>query len=251
MFMAQLDGAVVVLAMPSMGHSFHVTPTAVTAGITSYLMVQVAVIPASGWMADHLGAKRVFATSIVLFALNVHTVCDVHICGAVYRGASAAGRCGRHHDAGQSNCAAADHTPTSVAAGHQHQQRVHAAGADAGSGAGRTDHRIRLLAVDFPAQRARGRDRRRGGLEIHSLTRRDPEQAVRFSRLWPVCAGEHAAVVRHGAAWRESDEMAISGIAAGSRTIDQRTDPAASANPSAPHHSSGRRQNSELSGSRL
>ena len=68
MFMAQLDGAVVVLAMPSMGDSFHVTPVAVTAGITSFLMVQVAVIPASGWIADHLGAKRVFATSILLFA---------------------------------------------------------------------------------------------------------------------------------------------------------------------------------------
>ena len=70
MFMAQLDGAVVVLAMPSMGGSFHVTPVAVTAGITSYLMVQVAVIPASGWIADHLGARRVFAASILLFAVT-------------------------------------------------------------------------------------------------------------------------------------------------------------------------------------
>ncbi|MEJ0008884.1 MAG: MFS transporter [Steroidobacteraceae bacterium] len=70
MFMAQLDGAVVVLAMPSIGHSFQVTPIEITAGITSYLMVQVAVIPASGWIADHLGAKRVFAISILLFALT-------------------------------------------------------------------------------------------------------------------------------------------------------------------------------------
>ena len=70
MFMAQLDGAVVVLAMPSMGASFHVPAVAVTAGITSYLMVQVAVIPASGWIADRWGAKRVFAASIVLFALT-------------------------------------------------------------------------------------------------------------------------------------------------------------------------------------
>jgi len=70
MFMAQLDGAVVVLAMPSMGASFHVPAVAVTAGITSYLMVQVAVIPASGWIADRWSAKRVFAASIVLFALT-------------------------------------------------------------------------------------------------------------------------------------------------------------------------------------
>jgi EmrB/QacA subfamily drug resistance transporter len=70
MFMAQLDGAVVVLAMPSMGHSFHVTAVEVTAGITSYLMVQVAIIPASGWIADHLGAKRVFGASILLFAVT-------------------------------------------------------------------------------------------------------------------------------------------------------------------------------------
>ena len=70
MFMAQLDGAVVVLAMPSMGASFHVSAVAVTAGITSYLMVQVAIIPASGWIADRWGARRVFASSIVLFALT-------------------------------------------------------------------------------------------------------------------------------------------------------------------------------------
>ncbi len=70
MFMAQLDGAVVVLAMPSMGASFHVSAVAVTAGITSYLMVQVAVIPASGWIADRWSAKRVFGASIVLFALT-------------------------------------------------------------------------------------------------------------------------------------------------------------------------------------
>jgi EmrB/QacA subfamily drug resistance transporter len=70
MFMAQLDGAVVVLAMPSMGASFHVSAVAVTAGITSYLMVQVAIIPASGWIADRWGARRVFAASIVLFALT-------------------------------------------------------------------------------------------------------------------------------------------------------------------------------------
>lgn len=70
MFMAQLDGAVVVLALPSMGHSFNVAPVAVSSGITSYLMVQVALMPTSGWAVDHLGARRVFAASIVMFALT-------------------------------------------------------------------------------------------------------------------------------------------------------------------------------------
>ncbi len=70
MFMAQLDGAVVVLALPSMGHSFNVPPVAVSSGITSYLMVQVALMPTSGWIADHLGARRVFAIAIVMFALT-------------------------------------------------------------------------------------------------------------------------------------------------------------------------------------
>lgn len=53
-----------------MGHSFNVAPVAVSSGITSYLMVQVALMPTSGWIADHLGARRVFATSIVMFALT-------------------------------------------------------------------------------------------------------------------------------------------------------------------------------------
>lgn len=87
-FMAQLDGAVVVLAMPSMGRSFHVTAVEVTAGITSYLMVQVAIIPASGWLAEHLGAKRVFATSILLFAVT-SALCAACTSEAQFTGARA------------------------------------------------------------------------------------------------------------------------------------------------------------------
>jgi EmrB/QacA subfamily drug resistance transporter len=66
-FMEQLDSTIIVLALPQMAESFGRRPVDLSLGITAYLLTLAAVIPASGWLADRLGARNVFCSAIVLF----------------------------------------------------------------------------------------------------------------------------------------------------------------------------------------
>jgi MFS family permease len=65
--MAQLDGAVVTLALPAMAKSFGIPAIQLTIGITSYLLVQVIVLPTGGWLTDRFGSRNVFAAAIAVF----------------------------------------------------------------------------------------------------------------------------------------------------------------------------------------
>lgn len=67
MFMAALDASVVVVAMPAMARSFDVRPVDLNIGITVYILAQAVLLPASGWIADRFGARRVFALAIAGF----------------------------------------------------------------------------------------------------------------------------------------------------------------------------------------
>jgi EmrB/QacA subfamily drug resistance transporter len=68
-FMENLDGTVVVTAMPQMAASFGVHPVDLHIGISAYILTLAVLIPASGWVADRLGPRRVFAGAIVIFTL--------------------------------------------------------------------------------------------------------------------------------------------------------------------------------------
>jgi EmrB/QacA subfamily drug resistance transporter len=68
-FMENLDGTVVVTAMPQMAASFGVHPVDLNSGVSAYLLTLAVLIPASGWLADRFGARRVFAGAIILFTL--------------------------------------------------------------------------------------------------------------------------------------------------------------------------------------
>ncbi|MCB6184854.1 MFS transporter [Leeia sp. TBRC 13508] len=68
-FMENLDATVLVTAIPAMAKAFHVTAFDMNIGITAYLVVLTLLIPASGWIADRFGTRRVFFTSIGLFTL--------------------------------------------------------------------------------------------------------------------------------------------------------------------------------------
>ncbi len=70
LFMQNLDGTAVATALPAMAQAFGVPPAALSAAITSYLVSVTVFIPASGWVADRFGAKRVFLAAIVLFTLS-------------------------------------------------------------------------------------------------------------------------------------------------------------------------------------
>lgn len=67
MFMAQLDGAVVMLALPQMAADFAVRPVDLSIGIIVYVVVQAIFLPATNWVADRYGARKVFALALVGF----------------------------------------------------------------------------------------------------------------------------------------------------------------------------------------
>lgn len=75
-FMENLDGTIIATALPRMARDFGSTPEALAIGMTAYLLTLAVFIPASGWLADRLGARRVFGFAIVGF-----TIASV-LCGA-------------------------------------------------------------------------------------------------------------------------------------------------------------------------
>ncbi len=70
LFMQNLDSTVVSTALPAMARSFKAEPVYMSVAITSYLISLSVFIPASGWVADHFGARRVFRAAIVIFTLG-------------------------------------------------------------------------------------------------------------------------------------------------------------------------------------
>jgi EmrB/QacA subfamily drug resistance transporter len=67
MFMSIMDVTIVNVALPTIGHDFHTSPTAVD-GISIAFLVSLAVfIPASGWLGDRFGGRRVLLSAIVVF----------------------------------------------------------------------------------------------------------------------------------------------------------------------------------------
>ncbi|WP_162591136.1 MFS transporter [Variovorax sp. PBL-E5] len=68
-FMENLDATVITTAVPAMAQSFGVAPVALSTGISAYLLALAVFIPVSGWVADRLGPRQVFATAILIFTL--------------------------------------------------------------------------------------------------------------------------------------------------------------------------------------
>jgi EmrB/QacA subfamily drug resistance transporter len=70
MFMEILDGAIIAPALPAMARSFGTTALELNVGISVYLLAVGIFIPASGWIADRVGSRKVFALAIALFTLS-------------------------------------------------------------------------------------------------------------------------------------------------------------------------------------
>lgn len=68
-FMENLDGTVIVTALPEMARSFGVAPVDLNIGVSAYLLTLAMLIPVSGWVADRFGARNVFAAAIVIFTV--------------------------------------------------------------------------------------------------------------------------------------------------------------------------------------
>lgn len=67
LFMQNLDSTAVITALPAMAREMQEDPTRLGTAITAYLVALTVFIPLSGWIADRLGAKRVFMAAIVIF----------------------------------------------------------------------------------------------------------------------------------------------------------------------------------------
>jgi EmrB/QacA subfamily drug resistance transporter len=67
MFMSIMDATIVNVALPTIGRDFRVSPTAVDSISIAYLVSLAVFIPASGWLGDRLGGKRVLLAAIVVF----------------------------------------------------------------------------------------------------------------------------------------------------------------------------------------
>lgn len=67
--MQQIDSTAVATALPSMADSFGVSPLSLHSTITTYLLSLAVFLPVSGWLADRLGARRVFCVAVALFTL--------------------------------------------------------------------------------------------------------------------------------------------------------------------------------------
>jgi EmrB/QacA subfamily drug resistance transporter len=67
MFMAILDTTIVNVALPTLGRDFHVSSTALDTVVIGFLVSLAVFIPASGWLGDHFGPRRVLLTAILIF----------------------------------------------------------------------------------------------------------------------------------------------------------------------------------------
>ena len=67
MFMTIMDSTVVNVALPTLRREFGVSTASVSAVVTSYLVAVAVVMPASGWLGDRAGGKRVLVWALALF----------------------------------------------------------------------------------------------------------------------------------------------------------------------------------------
>ena len=69
LLMQTLNATVIANALPAMAKTFQVEPLRLNIAITVYMLSAAIFLPFSGWLADRFGARRVFMSAIVLYAL--------------------------------------------------------------------------------------------------------------------------------------------------------------------------------------
>jgi DHA2 family multidrug resistance protein len=67
-FMEVLDTSIASVALPYIGGNLGATPSEATWVLTSYLVSNAIVLPASGWLSRHFGRKRLLLSCIVIFS---------------------------------------------------------------------------------------------------------------------------------------------------------------------------------------
>ncbi|HEX8232049.1 MAG TPA: MFS transporter [Caulobacteraceae bacterium] len=70
LFIQFVDQTALSTALPTLARAFGTDPVNLKLALTSYMMIQALVIPASGWIADRFGARRIFVVAMVLFTVG-------------------------------------------------------------------------------------------------------------------------------------------------------------------------------------
>ncbi|HEX8827709.1 MAG TPA: MFS transporter, partial [Xanthobacteraceae bacterium] len=70
LFMENMDSTVIATSLPAIARDIGTSPLALKLAVTSYLLSLAIFIPASGWTADHFGARNVFRAAIGVFVLG-------------------------------------------------------------------------------------------------------------------------------------------------------------------------------------
>lgn len=60
MFMSIMDSTIVNVALPTLSRQFGVPTAAIDAVVVGYLVSLAVFIPASGWLGDRFGTRRIF-----------------------------------------------------------------------------------------------------------------------------------------------------------------------------------------------
>jgi EmrB/QacA subfamily drug resistance transporter len=69
-FMQSLDGTILNTALPAMARSLNEDPLRMQSVVIAYMLTVALLIPASGWIADRFGIKRIFFGAILLFSIG-------------------------------------------------------------------------------------------------------------------------------------------------------------------------------------
>lgn len=69
-FMQALDGTILNTALPTMARDLAEDPLRMQSVVIAYMLTVALLIPASGWLADRFGTRRVFLGAVLLFTLG-------------------------------------------------------------------------------------------------------------------------------------------------------------------------------------
>ena len=70
LFMEFIDSTALSTALPTLARAFHSDPVHLKLALTSYLLALAVCAPASGWVADRYGARRVFISAMAAFLVG-------------------------------------------------------------------------------------------------------------------------------------------------------------------------------------
>jgi EmrB/QacA subfamily drug resistance transporter len=94
-FMQTLDSTIVNTALPPIAQSLGESPLRMQSVIIGYSLTMAVVIPASGWLADRFGTRRIFQSAIVLFVIGSVLCAAAHsleflVCARIVQGVGGA-----------------------------------------------------------------------------------------------------------------------------------------------------------------